>query len=163
MTLVPIIYTSLLIFSALLFFVIITSYISFKLKPQKKFAHQNTEPPSQININRVHNYQNPAPMFVKNYNATSVIKERYVNHSNLNNKPLKSESKNFSETIQREKKRLEIMNTKEMFTKNENFHSNIRFEDKNNNKNKNFRITDANILDFYSDNSINQYSSYYSI
>ena len=50
MTLVPIIYTSLLIFSAILLFVILFSYISFKAKSNMRKAHELRVPLRNHNV-----------------------------------------------------------------------------------------------------------------
>lgn len=151
MTLVPIIYTSLLIFSGLLLFVVIASYISFKLKSTNTLTSNNNH--SQIKINRVQNYK-PQPIYYSQQNYVHTNKnEMTKNELAINNKKQIYEKSNFNKTQSKTTKRIEIMNTNEKykFNKPNNF--------VNNSKKENFRITDTNILDFYSDNNSRNYST----
>lgn len=156
MTLVPIIYTSLLIFTSLLLFVIIISYISFKLKPQKQVAPQDLGNVRNLNINRVHNYHKNESYFMKSYEPKSLVKENVY-------QPNKIEHNNFNETLIRNTKRLEIMNTNDHLVKINNVNNQLKIQELPYSRSKNFRITDENILDFYADSSVNNYSSFSSI
>lgn len=66
MTLVPIIYTSLLIFSAILVFVILVSYISFKARSsgKKPVAAQSVKHSMVVKPAILQNYHTPVPVFV---------------------------------------------------------------------------------------------------
>ncbi len=155
MTLVPIIYTSLLIFSAILLFVIIISYISFKLKPQKQLVPLQSGFIKTVNINRINNYQQDQVNQVKSYQPKSIMKETVYYSKNLDNK-------NHIAPVIKNTRRLEIMNT---YDKKLNINNNnpVKFQEVQYSANKNFRITDENILDFYSDNSVRNYSSFSAI
>lgn len=155
MTLVPIIYASLLIFSVLLLFVIIISYISFKLKPQKQLATQQSGYIKTVNINRINNYQQDQIKQAKSYQPKSIIKETVYYSKNLDNK-------NNIAPVFRNTRRLEIMNINDKKLNFSNYNP-VKFHEVKHSANKNFRITDENILNFYSDNSIKNYSSFSAI
>jgi hypothetical protein len=151
MTLVPIIYTSLLIFSALLLFVIIVSYISFKLKPQRRpeIVHASTQ--RQVHVNRVHNsiqvpqQVQPRPIVIRQEQTIRNVAPQKVQAQN--NYPKNS--------ILRNTKRLEIMNTSEYF-QNQQRES---YEPKYERKREPLIINDSNIFDFYADKPSSKFSS----
>lgn len=76
MTLVPIIYTSLLIFSALLLFVIIVSYISFKAKGRngKSFEIKSQAKPNHVQMKHAH--INIPSKLNAGYRAAPVVQQR---------------------------------------------------------------------------------------
>lgn len=152
MTLVPIIYTSLLIFSALLLFVIIVSYISFKLKPQRipETVHANYQ--RQININRV-DHLAQIPQQIK---ARPIIIKQEKSYENISPQKVYAEN-NFHKrnTYSRNTRRLEIMNTSEYF---QNLPKE-RYEPKYDRRKDSLIITDSNIFDFYADKSNSKFSS----
>ncbi len=173
MTLVPVIYTSLLIFSAFLFIVISISYVSYKLKSK------NT--PSIAS-----SYSNPQPMFVPVKSIIQNKRENIPAHSHISIKSIdqkekerqlknREESKILRKEVaplrerpiqleivnkhsdmgnnrdyNRSTKRIEIMNTTKMFTKNGNsFNSSTTKKVAN--------LNNYNILDNYYDRNDSQF------
>lgn len=156
MTLVPIIYTSLLIFSSLLLFVIVASYISFKLRP-KPIAETviRREFVRPVNINRIAQASAPRVVQSTNNNSRQNYSQQLPNpqihkERSINQKPLPTRVNKGRET---NTKRLEIMNTAEIFN-----HQNS-YSDFNKVTRDSVRVSDSNILNFYSDYNDSKFSS----
>ncbi|MCX7876630.1 MAG: hypothetical protein N2321_10755 [Melioribacteraceae bacterium] len=156
MTLVPIIYTSLLIFTSLLLFVIIISYLSFKLKPKKDNLHVAVQPTRQVKVNKIQNLPRvQEQVIIRNVHPKSIIREKteYLNKESK----YQTRNDNHINNSFRNTKRIEIMNTSEKF---QNYNKvNKPFEQFKISNKENFRITDSNILDFYSDSTNKNYLS----
>lgn len=164
MTLVPIIYTSLLIFSAILLFVLIVSYISFKAKGGDKRALEVKRKTVQIQPSYVSHQSAP----VVNYKAAPIIQQKttQLNYSSKSN-PVQSSVKVNQEQL------LSNKFEQKYFDRNENRKANsITREDrisilnspisysykskplipKHTEKISN-RLPDLNMLHYYSDNT----------
>lgn len=162
MTLVPIIYTSLLIFSALFIFVIIVSFISFKIK-SRSGGYDRREYP--LNLQPVHthvqnpvinrNYELEKSRLLNDYRVKQEIAKVQQQHRIIKvtqdvkkDDPVpRSESyQQFANpNIQKEKRRIEIMNTSQ---RNYSFKND---EGDNRNLRSTSNLTDLNLLSYYSD------------
>lgn len=172
MTLVPIIYTSLLIFAALLFTVIIISYLTFKVRtrngklPSERVAMVSEMViPKQIVLNGPKLNVNPIPVSYsnnarQNYNNLIIVKdrrERKENHSSTqitsrrDSSKIKNEGRRSNRGDERTSlraTRLEIMNESKSFRNTAESHqpSTKDYVNRDN-------MVEANLFNYYDNNA----------
>jgi hypothetical protein len=164
MTLVPIVYTSLIIFASLLTFVIISSYIAFKAKSGSRMRPNIEEAqlgyiprpilvnniPLQRESNRVQTRlipQNYVPKPTKTTPYQAEIKYKTMwniesQKSKQENAPRKHKSSQYSR-MTKQIDRIEIMNNTERFRRTSEF-DNVSLQPSG-------TISDSNLLNYYSD------------
>jgi hypothetical protein len=177
MTLVPIIYTSLLIFTALLAFVLFVSYISYKAKSRGKQPpyYQNLVKPAFVPQYRSNEIKlkvvKPLPVQIasptfSNSNQTQKhiqrqMEKKYANSLNGNSNYVKKYkvenlneakteghySRNSSKVSNHYNTRIEIMNDTEKFRTQQNGYRHNLSEQINNNRG----LSEMNLLNYYSD------------
>jgi len=167
MTLVPIIYTSLLIFSAILLFVIIVSYISFKAKGgnNKPFNSQKHTRINQVQMKPA--YVNIPSTSGIGYASAAVVHQRTSKIQATpiyNNRPVQSAAalhneRNVSNNfVQRERERNNNQNVKK-FTREERIsivntpsnYSQPVLQSKVQTRTNTHKLPDLNLLNYYSD------------
>lgn len=168
MTLVPIIYTSLLIFSAILLFVLIVSYISFKAKGGDRRSIEVKRQVLQNTVQMQPAYVNIQSTPVVNYRTAQMVKQKTTQIKNSNNsnpmpssvrasqeqyRPNNFEQKYFDRNenkrasrITRED-RISILNSPISYSYKSTPHISQHTEKVSN------RLPDLNILHYYSDNT----------
>jgi len=183
MTLVPIIYTSLLIFSAFLLFVLIVSYISYKAKARSKLPRSVEPilyrrlafPGNTLPINNrvgkpvVKQIQSSLPITINNNFSTKKhftqdVGTRRAERNNLNpredfmrlNQPEKNYNTNKSSTVNPRNKTTQFIERRrlEIMNQNENFRT---IEERKNYKEDlpkhGPNLAEMNLLKYYSDNN----------
>ena len=173
MTLVPIIYTSLIIFATLLTSVIIFSYIAFRIKSGNKIRPNTIEtnyaytprpvlanPASQFDraiiqreakpFNTVYYQNNSLSKSRANtrYNNEKVVKPEHDKYVQNVNRSSNTQIKPVHKSDQRD--RLEIMNNSERYRRTSEFDDTP--------VQSNGTISDSNLLNFYSDRSDQEFS-----
>ncbi len=172
MTLVPIIYTSLIIFSVLLFSVIIISYLSFKMRSRnrKNLPSERIGMTNNLNISRpialsgpklnvnplpAHSHYNNRPK----YNDQVIMNERKVRKNSLSytqstnrkdsfNKNEESRPHRHNERTSLRATRLEIMNESNSFRKTSELHS-----ESNHQSYERDKMVEANLFSYYDNNT----------
>lgn len=112
MTLVPIIYTSLIIFSVLLFSVIIISYLSFKMRSRNR----KNLPSDRIGMTDNMNFSRPIALSGPKLNANPLpVHSHYNNRPKYNDQVIMDERKVRKENLSN----TQVTNRKDSFNKNE--------------------------------------------
>lgn len=150
MSLLPIIYTSLILFFGLMMIVIIISYISYKIKAEKNpVIEEEIKKMNQLNMPQRIIKPNPAVNVVQiNKNEAPNSQLQYRKNTNKNYDSKKTAYYNT-------KPRIEIMNFNPLFKKNETQNKkeiNRRFENQYSHTTYQPDKSNINLLNYYTDN-----------
>ena len=153
MSLLPIIYTSLILFFGLMMIVVIISYISYKIKAEKNpVIEEEIKKMNQLNMPQRIIKPNPAVNVVQvNKNEASNYQLKYRKYASKNNDSKKTTYYNTKNL----KPRIEILNINSAFKKNEIHNKkeiNRKFENQYSHTTYQPDKSKINLLNYYTDN-----------